>query len=89
MIEYNIIKKRFTPDAFALQEGVYNALENKLVNGVKEILLPYEDKLNEYHVVVNLDLNESKMNIISKDLPDGLHKELNAALQNLPNTIRK
>lgn len=68
---------------------MYNALENKLVNGVKEILLPYEEKLNEYHVVVNLDLNESKMNIASKDLPEELHKELNAALQNLPNTIRK
>lgn len=88
MIEYNIIKKRFIADKFGLQKGVYGALEKSLIDAVKKALFPYEDKLKDYHVTVNLDLNESKMNISSKDIPDDLHQELEETLKHLPEILQ-
>ena len=46
------------------------------------------NRLKDYHVTVNLDLNESKMNISSKDIPDDLHQELEETLKHLPEILQ-
>lgn len=82
MIHFNV-KRKESNDPYGIAKMAYDALEEKLKGMVTTTLSRYD--LSKYNVVVDIDLENSKMNITSSDMPESLVQEIQQSLSEMGN----